>query len=70
MRQLLYTIFITNNHASFHLLSKEILAKIKKSQYVMTIIVLPGILNFQNLLTEFLVTLIYINMFAIKVCNR
>ena len=39
MREFLYTVFITNNHAVFHLWWKENLVKHQKSQNVMTRIV-------------------------------
>ena len=39
MRQLANTMFITNNHALFHLWSEEIYSNVKKSQNIMSMIV-------------------------------
>ena len=57
MRQLVYTMFITNNHDSFHLWLKENLVKYqKKSQNIMTNIVDTNtkILMITNLETKIL----------------
>ena len=52
MRQLLYTVFITNNHVSFHLRWKELLLKYQKlSKYYDHVCLQNFLFLFLNLVT-------------------